>query len=259
MTRNGRNVVKGIIITDTHSGHLLGLTPPEFRTARPDIDAIQTPFWDWWMSEKQSGYDVMIHCGDIVDGDGHKDTSFHLTTDINQQIAISKAVIDSVNAKKHIFVYGTPYHGGDILDYEKIVADAYGGKISWLQQVDIEGVRFNVAHVIGKSTTPVGGDISLRKQMVWNALLSARETGETADVILRGHAHEYRMIADDQTTACICPALKIGNADYDRYGRKMQGGHYHVGFIEFTVDKGKLTEFSPKIYRYTVKREYERI
>ena len=253
-------MVKGIIISDTHSGHLLGLTPPQFRTSRPEIDDIMAPFWDWWMSSLNlDGYDVMIHCGDIVDGDGHKDTSFHLTTDINQQVAISKAVIDSVNARKHLFVYGTPYHGGDILDYEKIVADSYGGKISWRQQVDIEGVRFSISHVIGKTTTPVGGDIALRKKMVWDALYSVKDTGEAADVILCGHAHEYRLVADDQVTACICPALKIGDANFDRYGRKMQGGHYHVGFIEFVVDNGRLVEFSPKIYRVNVKREYERI
>lgn len=249
-------MTRGIIISDTHSGHLLGLTPPEYRSARPEIGAIMTPFWDWWTSSlNPDGYDVMIHCGDIVDGDGHKDTSFHLTTDINQQIAISKAVIDSINARKHLFVYGTPYHGGNILDYEKIVADYYGDQASWMRKVEIDGVKFNIAHVIGKSTTPVGGDIALRKQLVWDALLE----DESADVILRGHAHEYRMLSGASQTACICPALKIGDPDFDRYGRKMQGGHYHVGFIEFTTDNGRLIEFSPKLYQYTVKRGYEQI
>ena len=249
----------GIIISDTHSGQLLGLTPPEYRTARPEIDAIMAPFWEWWCQTKAEKYDVMLHLGDIVDGDGHKDTSFHLTTDINQQIKIAHSVIDSANASRHVFVYGTPYHGGNIMDYEKAVADRYGDPISWMRKIDIEGVRFNLAHVIGKSTTPVGGDISLRKQMVWQTLASVATDDDMADVILRGHAHEYRLIADDSLTACIVPALKIGNADFDRYGRKMQGGHYHVGFIEFTVDAGKLIDFSPKIYRYTVKRGYEQI
>ena len=95
--------------------------------------------------------------------------------------------------------------------------------------------------------------------MVWQTLARVATDDDMADVILRGHAHEYRLIADDSLTACIVPALKIGNADFDRYGRKMQGGHYHVGFIEFTVDAGKLIDFSPKIYRYTVKRGYEQI
>lgn len=249
---------KIIVISDTHCGHYMGITPPEYMTQEEPIKTISLDLWCWFCEQlNPSGYDYMLHAGDIIDGAGRKDNTFLLTTDPLKQGKIAKTVIEKIGARKHYFCYGTPYHVSGDSDFESPVAEYFGDKISWLRKLEIEGVKFNLAHTIGKSTSPVGGDIALRKQIVWNYLLDVKESGESADVIIRGHAHEYRALLDADTTAFICPSLKIGNADYDRYGRKMQGGHYHVGFVEIDVDNGKIVRYDPKIYKYNFESKYE--
>lgn len=258
--RTGKQgLTKICVVSDNHAGHILGLTPPGWWRARGPIRKIQETFWNWFVENLSSSYDVCIHCGDSVDGEGKHDTSFHLTTDISEQQKIAIETFKAIKAKKYLFVTGTPYHGGSVTDYEKPVAEYFGDKISWMRKIEIEGVKINFAHTIGKTTTPVGGDIALRKQIIWNRLYSLANEIEPADIILRGHIHEYRHVADARTKVITCPALKIGNADYDRYARKMQGGFYDVGFLEIGVDKKKIVSITEKIASFKTEGGYERV
>ena len=88
-------------------------------------------------------------------------------------------------------------------------------------------------HTVGKSASPVAGDTQLRKTKLWSNiydLVDGRD--ETADFIIRSHAHEYRGIFDENSVAIILPALKLGLPDSDRYARRIEG-YYSVGFVEF--------------------------
>lgn len=246
-----------IVISDNHAGHILGLTPPEYW--REDVRSIHEPFWNWWMGNKAESYDVMLHLGDAVDGDGHKESTFHLTTDIDIQQEIAIKVIESANAKTHKFVSGTPYHCGTALDYDKAVARHFGDEISWMRKIDIEGVKINMAHTVVKSTTPVGGDIALKKQRIWNYIYAQIENDAPADLILRGHIHEYLENGDTRMRMRTVPALKIGNPDFDRYARKMQGGFYDVGFIELDIDNGKIKRLEPITGQFRSVKGYETI
>jgi predicted phosphodiesterase len=253
-------MTKIILLSDNHSGHLMGMTHPDYPNEKK-IDEIMTPFWNWWMTTKKSEYDVMLHLGDCIEGPDTKDSGFLRLPDISEQQENCIKVLKSANAKKHIFCYGTPYHvsTGNI-DFEKTIAEKMGDfGISWMRKIDVDGVKFNMQHTIGKTSTPVGGDIMLRKQLIWNKLMSEPEGVEKADYIIRGHVHEYRSVSDVDTTVMTLPALKIGNADYDRYPRRMSGGFYNVGFCEMVVDNGKVLDFTKHIYKVNLKQSYERI
>ena len=247
---------KIIVLSDTHCGHLLGLTPPAWHGGGTAVKEVQKNLWNWFVDNLASDYDYMIHAGDIIDGDGGKDPSFHLVTDPLVQVDMAIAALLHVNATRKIFVTGTPYHGGQNTDYERLIASAFNDDISYRRRIEIEGVRINVAHTISKTSTPVGGDIMLRKALLWDELLA----DDAADIILRGHVHEYRAVESEKATAITCPALKIGNADYDRYARKMSGGFYTVGFIEIDIDKGKVVrrELKKAVFKSNA-REYEQI
>lgn len=250
---------KIIILSDTHSGHKMALTPPEYQTRDRDIEKIVSPFWDWFVRNKKDHYDIMLHLGDAIEGDDHKDAGFLLEPDLNKQIDIASAVIKSCNADKHYFCMGTPYHTATgSMDIDPHIARRFGDHgISWRRRIEIEGVKIDMSHTVGKTSTPVGGDIQLRKTMIWNQLDAALNGAEAADVIMRGHVHEYRTVGNVRQTAFSCPALKIGNADYDRYPRRMSGGYYDVGFIEMTVDSGKVIEFAVKTYGVKISNPYE--
>lgn len=253
-------MTKILVISDTHSGHLMGLTHPDYPNEK-EIAAIMSPLWKWWMKTKQKEYDVLLHLGDCIEGDDKKDAGFLRLPDISKQQENCVKILKSANAKKHIFVYGTPYHSSSgNIDYEKDIAEEMGDKnISWCRKVNIDGVKFNLSHTIGKTSTPVGGDIMLRKALIWNRLLSEVDGDDKADVILRGHVHEFRKIEDTESIVLTLPALKIGNADYDRYPRRMSGGFYHVGFCEMVVDRGLIIDFKKHLYKVNFKLSYEKI
>ena len=238
-----------IVLSDTHCGHILGLTPKKYQTNELKITS---EFWTWFKSSLGK-YDVAIWNGDLIEGEGKKESSHHITTDINKQIEIAAEVINTVNAKRNFFCYGTAYHTGNIMDYEKVIADYFGGDIKTKQKLKLKGYNFDIMHHMGKTGTPVGGDISLRKGGIWSMIYDTIDGRETADYIIRSHAHEYRFLGNEHMTAIITPSLKLGLPDYDRYPRRLDG-YYSVGFLEFEINK--VADWNSKLFKYKISGDY---
>lgn len=255
--------MKLLALADTHCGHLLGLTPPKYQRGGWKLSHLMSDYWDWFESKikKVGKPDYAIWTGDIVDGEGKRDTSHHLTTDPEQQQDMAIDIIKMVGAKKNVFVYGTPYHTGSVIDYENRIAEHLGESISYKQKVNIGGVRFNIMHTTGKSGNPVGGDIGIKTASVWSLLYDLIDGREHADIVLRAHAHEYRHVGNELIKAFIQPALKIGKPDHDRYPRRLDGW-YTVGFLEFDYKKGTPAQnVWPNLhqYKYLVQEGYVEI
>jgi hypothetical protein len=233
-----------VVLGDIHAGHRLGLTPPKYQWPGFALAELMERFWDWFVLSLPENPDYCFVMGDTVDGEGKKENTFHLTTDINEQINIAAEVIRQVNACKNIFIFGTPYHTGNLKDYEYQVADRFKTEetpdISEKQKVSVDGVCFDLCHKVGKTNTPVGGDIMLKKAAIWSALEDVlTENPERADYIIRAHAHEWRYTENSLSAAMICPALKIGDPNFDRYARGLDGW-YDVGFLVFRIDNRKV-------------------
>ena len=87
---------KGIVLTDFHSGHLAGLTPPNWRSLQPKWDRLESELWDNYISmiHKHGPYDFGFFLGDLIDGTGARSGGTELiTTDRNKQVEI--AVMDN--------------------------------------------------------------------------------------------------------------------------------------------------------------------
>jgi predicted phosphodiesterase len=223
-----------VVLGDTHIGHGLGLSiDKEIHTNIPDLLPLKRDIRDWFCDSIRSlgKIDVAFWMGDIVDGEGRKEHRFHDFTDVGLQIEKGKELVKFVGAKHNIAVYGTPYHTGCFMDYEKQIFNEFGGNIRTEQRVEIDGVKFQFKHATGKSGTPVGGDVALRRAEVWDKYKNT----EHADIILRGHAHEYRYIGNEKSFVGICPALQIGDPNYYDYARKLEG-NYSFGFLSFETD-----------------------
>lgn len=252
----GSKVIRVFIGSDTHCGSLMGLTPPGFIDIGEkifELKDLMNNFWGWFISRLIGPFDYALWLGDLVDGEGPKDSSFHLTTNMDIQIQMAQAVIDTVNAKHNIFVYGTPYHTGNRFDFENLVAKKYGGDIDARKKIKIGGVKFDLMHAIGKSDTPVGGDIMVKKAALWSLIddvLQGRT--EHADYLLRGHAHEYRMDENEICTGIICPSLQLGIKRFNRYARKLQGW-YSVGFLVIDINPENGTH---RLHKYFFRHQY---
>jgi len=246
---------------DLHCGHILGLTPPSYQNTSHKMNKIISQYWGWFKDSVKGNYDVAIWNGDLVEGEGRHETSHHLTTDINEQIEMAIEIIKTVGARKNIFIYGTPYHAGTILDYEAVIAKEFNSDIHSRQKVEIDGVKFDIMHTVGKSGTPVGGDIMLTKAGLWSMIYDVMDGRPHADIILRSHAHEFRYTGNSQVKAFLIPALKLGKPDFDRYARRLDG-RYNVGFLEFHYKKGDnpLNVYPiTKLFPYQISGGYKKI
>lgn len=251
-------MVRLLIAGDLHTGHLLGLTPAHL-IRKFKFSGLVHRFWDWWLYNTQKKYDIAVIGGDIVDGEGKKDSSHLLLPGIDDQKDAAKFILKKLNAKQYIFNYGSGYHTGQDQDHEKDIADDFGGNITTQQRFAVQGVKFDTKHTISKSTVPSGGTIQLQTQFIWNVLNTLNtDNKEIADYIIRFHAHEYRLLENDYNTVIICPALKIGMPDFDRYARKLNG-YYSVGFLEFCIDKGKVVDYEHYKFTYGVDSGYKEI
>lgn len=244
---------KIIICSDIHSGHMLALTHPDWLSKSHPLYDLMIDFWKWFEKEtKKEKFDIAIWNGDLLDGEGRGDSSFHITTDINEQVEMCSKIIEVVGAQKNVFVTGTPYHSGKILDYETIIANKFGGDIKSRQKLEINGVRFDVAHTISKTSTPVGGDLARKKAILWNILQDELNGRRHADYIVRSHIHEWGMLENDFACVMTTPALQIGSREYNRYARKMENSWYTVGFLTGEIDGPDKHHIYRKQFKYTL-------
>lgn len=243
---------------DFHTGHLLGLTPKELVRPNFKLEGLVCEFWDWFISKLKT-YDIAILGGDLIDGPGKKDNSHLLLPSTQDQIKTSIDIIKLIKAKKYLFVYGSGYHVGQDRDDENDIALHFGGDIKTTQRISVQGINFEISHKIGKSGVPGGGDIALRNKAIWNVLSSlGTDSKQVADWILFFHAHEYRRIETDWNNILICPCMKLGIADYERYARGLSG-YYSVGFIEMEITDGIVTGFEKHKFFYEVDRDYREV
>jgi hypothetical protein len=250
-----QKIIRVFIGTDTHCGSLMGLTPPGFMGEKLfELTGLTGDFWKWFVSNLVGPFDYALWLGDTIDGEGPKDSAFHLTTNVAIQVEMAKEVIRTVNAKHNIFVYGTPYHTGNRFDFEDLVAKDFGGDIDARKKIKIGGVKFDLSHAIGKSDTPVGGDIMVKKATLWSLIddvLQGRT--EHADYLLRGHAHEYRLDENEMCTGIICPSLQLGIKKFNRYARRLSGW-YSVGFLVIDINP---INGSHRLHKYFFRHQYK--
>src|SRR5688572_277655 len=106
-----RKSKKLVIISDTHSGHAVGLTPPEFQ-GFDRYEPARREYWNWFAKEiKALGpIDYLVHNGDACDGKGKTGGDEHIAASILDQCVIAAEVINFVKARKVYMVIGTAFH-----------------------------------------------------------------------------------------------------------------------------------------------------
>lgn len=240
-----------LVISDTHCGHQAGLTPPDFwypiienpdsatLIKRNQIGQIQRDMWGWFTDviKKYGPFDLLFHLGDNIDGQGHKSGGTELiNSDPNIQCEIATMCIEAANVTGSgiVMVYGTPYHTGNISDFENIVAGNVNAKsISGHEQVDVNGCIFDLRHKVGRSSIPHGKATPLLKQALTNLLWVERGAQERASVILRGHVHYECAAGDSKCWSISCPGLEWST----KFGSREVDGIASIGVIIFEVDE----------------------
>lgn len=237
-----------LVISDTHCGHRVGLTPPDWQLRfssqaemkRNKWANFQHESWKWFEAKKKEigKVDLLITAGDTVDGEGYRSGGIEqITTDMNIQVDMATAVIKSINAKNVVMVSGTPYHTGDGADFEEAVArNVKATKYGDHEWIDVNGVMFDVKHHADSSSVPYGSATPLLKEWFLNGIWAEENEQPRADILLRGHVHTFNYaggaLAGLPYLVATLPALQgMGS----RYGARQCSKHVDFGMIEFNI------------------------
>lgn len=227
-----RNFQRIVIGSDLHCGHRVGLTPPQWRSNPSDkYYESQLEMWEEWQKALSllQPIDYFFGNGDLIDGDGGRSGATELIQPDSQvQAEMAVECIKVAKAKKHAFVYGTPYHTGQVEDFENDIAKAFDAPISGQEQYNVNGVIIDCKHKIGNTSIPHGKGTAIMKEALWNMVWAEYEEQEKADIIVRSHVHWYLKVEDTNFTGIVTPALQ---GQGTKYGSRQCSGHVDWGFI----------------------------
>jgi hypothetical protein len=252
-----------LVLSDTHCGHMAGLTPPGYQADLGAESHIRRKFanwqrssWEWFEQEitKIGPIDVLFHLGDWLEGKGERSGATELVSaDRIDQIAMGEKVFELVKPRTARFVFGTASHVGKDEDWEQLLADKLDveiGSHSWPQ---VEGVTFDLKHKVGSSAVPYGRNTAISRSRVWNELLAERDLQPNCNVLLRGHVHYWKYSGGSEGLNMTLPALQGWGS---KYGSRECEGIVNYGFMVFYCEEGKyawqehlmnLKPFAPKI------------
>jgi hypothetical protein len=236
-----------LIISDLHSGHRGGLTPPSWQYNDGDGDVrakfgfLQRTVWDWYVKKvKEVGtVDMLVVNGDAIDGKGESSGGTELlTADWLEQVEIAAECIGQVKRKKTLIVKGTPYHTGKDTDFEEVLADKVNatdcGAHEWF---DADGVIFDCKHKVGRSEVPHGRLTAPSREALWNLLWSERGVQPDANVIVRSHVHYFIHGGDAYKLWLTTPGFQA----WSKYGTATCAGTVDIGMILFECKGGAYT------------------
>lgn len=243
-------MTKGIVISDKHCGHLVGLTPPEWqipyaphsKSQRSKFAKVQHEVWEWYVSTLKSigNVDFVFSLGDDIDGDGGRSGGSELiTVDRDEQCDMAVACNSQIKTSNPgIMVYGTPYHTGVSEDFESQIARELGWKIGSHEQPVIDGKVFDLKHKIGSSKKKELRYTALGNEIVANHEWANAGQQKRADCIIRGHVHYYKYVEDEDSMGFTCPALQGYGS---KFGARQCSGRVNVGITQITIDEGMIS------------------
>jgi predicted MPP superfamily phosphohydrolase len=253
ITKKTKNKSKRIVvISDTHCGHITGLTPPEWHMSTNNKSSsffqkknlyakLQREMWKWYVDVLKSlqPIDILFTLGDLIDGRGEASGGTELiTTDCNEQCEIAIECLKPVNAKEVAMVYGTPYHTGKRTDYEDVIAKEFNATIDDHLFVNVNGTVFDLRHKVGNSSVPYGRSNQISRQKLHNIVWADKDLQPNSDVILRGHVHCDTFVGDHSWLGMTVPGLQW----YSKYGCRQCDNIVNIGLTYFDVDgKGGYT------------------
>jgi len=240
-----RNKKRVVVISDLHSGHQVGLTPPSWhdapsKTAEPGrIKLAEFRQKSYALFHRAIAalkpIDVLLVNADCIDGRGEKSGGTELlTSDRDRQCDMAVEIIKSVGAKRIVMTYGTGYHCGCLEDFEdRIAKDVKAEKIGGHEWVDVNGVVFDIKHKVGASSVPHGRFTPIARERIWNILWSEREESPKSNIFIRSHVHYHGFCGGEDWLAMSTPALQGPGS---KYGTRQCSGTVDFGFVHFDVN-----------------------
>jgi len=198
----------------------------------------------------QPVYGLIVN-GDVVDGKGPRSGGTELlTADRLEQCAMAEACIKEARAERIVMSYGTPYHTGQLEDWEDEVARLVNAeKIGGHDFLNVDGVVIDYKHHIGASSIPHGRFTAIARERLWNGLWAERKEYPQAHILVRSHVHYYVYAATADWAAIVTPALQGYGS---KYGVRRCSGTVDFGLVYIDIEKGgEAWAIHPLLKRFT--------
>jgi hypothetical protein len=244
-----RKTRRGIAESDYHTGHWAGLTPPtEWANPNGDEDYhkprhdAQAALWNWRAKTLKEIGPVDFHFmnADLIDGRGERSGSTELqivdrTRQVNAALLAAR-MVKLRDGGSRVMTRGTPYHTGQIEDFEDSIAESLDCHIGDHVYPEVNGVVFDLKHKVGSSSVPHGRMTALARQRLWNALLSGEgqhANGQPrANVLIRSHVHYHAFCGGADWLAMTLPCLQYPNS---KYGMRQCDGEVTMGLTYWEI------------------------
>ena len=220
-----------VVVSDLHCGDRMGLCLPN--RVRVDGGGWYVPsrvqrkvygmwryFWDEWVPHVTEGESYAVVCnGDCVEGD-HHGSKTPISTNINDQAAIAKAllapVVEACGGRFYV-IRGTEAHVGKSAELEEELArdlgaipdEEEGQHARWELWARLGGGLIHVKHHIGTSSSTAYEGSALNRELGEAFVEAGRWKDKPPDVVVRSHRHrdfEIRMPNESGYAICLCTA-----------------------------------------------------
>lgn len=185
--------------------------------------------------------DILLVNGDAIEGTQSKQGGAELIiSDRNVQSDMAVDCINAWDAKKILMTYGTKYHVGEQAeDFEYNIADKVNAEIEGRLFFNVEGMTIDARHKVNTSIVPYGRATMLMREMTWDLIKEAQDTGPKVDIVIRSHAHYYLWVEQANKLMFITPGLQLARG---RFGARECVGETHWGAIRLAIHKGKVVK-----------------
>ena len=233
-----------VVLSDFHSGHEYGLTPPDDWRSGTGVTAktggFERELWKFFTKAVDSvkPIDILTVNGDCIEGKGERSGGMELvTTDRHRQVRMAARAIEYTEAPIVRVCEGTPYHVGVTEDFESILKDMLPKTkihVSGHDFFSVNGCNIDVKHKVGSSSVPHGRTTPLSRSRYWNVVWnSENERQPKADILIRSHVHYFSYCGGASWLGITTPALTYNS----HYGIRQCEGVVDVGIIVFDFDE----------------------
>lgn len=201
-----------IVLSDTHFGSAVAISQihqlddggyfhPSKLQAK--LYRLWMAYWEWvYMHVKKDPF-IIVHVGDIIDGQHHRSTQTstgNLT--VQGRLAIDMMMPHVSRASAYYQIRGTEAHVGMSAQEEEAIACALGavkeketGNYSrWMLWMKFGNGLINFAHHLGSTSSSAYESSALMREVVASFTESGQYGYRPPGIVIRGHTHRYLKI-----------------------------------------------------------------
>lgn len=256
------------MISDTHAGSSVALSPRhrlddggyyDPSPIQKKIFKLWLNFWDWTYDRLGKEPFIIVHNGDLIDGQHHHTTA--LTTGnltIQQRVAMEIMEPHIARSEGYYQIRGTEAHAGKSASEEEMAAQVLGAipdketgqSARWEMWIEFGSELIHFAHHIGTTTSAAYESSALNREIVAAFVEAGQFNQRPPSIIVRSHRHRFIAIEPVMGRGIITPGWQAKTPfvfRIDRMRAPMFGGiiikkgteGVHIRKKIYTLDRGE--------------------